>query len=409
MIRFTTLLLFVCQLGLAIPLEIPNIATYFPKNPREEKWGFKELQSLIEKEQLRTIEDLLPRLPADLRTHYVLMETSLSNQKATLQNPRAILFDEWANFIIAFNGDSSLQGHDRLETIEYNEETEEYEFREIVYRANGLRPEYSDVNPSQCLGCHKHTPRPNWDPYPFWEGSFNLTDRLTPEAEKKLRDFMAKTESHPRYGHLLAAQNIEEMKKETLQITHEFSLEVNISQQADKRLAGWTMKTPGYDRYKFLILAGLIDCDNIYEEATLGGKATWTDLRDKVVKSYSKVLEPHKRLLDNTETNIATNLRYLFETRDIDISTWSHPFKHLYLMTTVASSGILGIAWELVSRDAELEKVAPDYSVLIRHLSRTNFVSLYTDDDRKHMAGVCANLKSASRARLGNVAENLGL
>jgi len=172
---------------------------------------FATLQRTIEDRNLRSIEELLPLLPTDLRSRYVLMFRSRSLHGASFAHPRAILFDPEARFVISFNGDASQAGFAALETMEFVDADKSFRFREIVFPegahdSSGI--EVSQPNPPLCRKCHGEPPRPIWDTHPLWPGAYGerYDVELTGPETDGLRQFLSTQPEHPRYRHLLGSE-----------------------------------------------------------------------------------------------------------------------------------------------------------------------------------------------------------
>ncbi|MEQ1879057.1 MAG: hypothetical protein ABL958_20625, partial [Bdellovibrionia bacterium] len=140
---------------------------------------FEDLAAIIKSGNVKSIEQLLPLLPEELRADYVLMYRSRSLQDASFENPRAIMFGKDARLVLSFNGDPSHKGFSEIEAIQYREKEARFEFREIQF---GARVDISAANPAKCLKCHQAAtrtgvdPRPNWEPYSFWPGAYGAAD-----------------------------------------------------------------------------------------------------------------------------------------------------------------------------------------------------------------------------------------
>jgi len=188
--------------------------------------SFADLERLIADRNVRSIEDLLPLLPADLRSRYVLMFRSRSLHGSSFAHPRAILFDPEARLVLSFNGDPVQAGFNDLEAMEFNGADQSFEFREIAFPASsppagpggstaGLPAEarsaeagvhISKPNPQACLKCHGEPPGPIWDTHPTWPGAYGerYDAGLTAEERSGLQDFLREQPTHPRYRYLLA-------------------------------------------------------------------------------------------------------------------------------------------------------------------------------------------------------------
>lgn len=143
-------------------------------------YQLEDMMELIETENITSIEELLPALPAEFRERYLLMHRSRSLQQSSPTHPRVIMIGGDASFVLTFNGDPLHRGYENLEMMQFRPETQSFEFRELSFR-NG-RARLSEANPSKCLRCHQSPtrsnvdPRPNWEPYNNWPGGYGAHD-----------------------------------------------------------------------------------------------------------------------------------------------------------------------------------------------------------------------------------------
>ena len=176
-----------------------------------QSFKFEDLVDLIKSKHLQTLEEVLPLLPEELRSHYTLMRESRSLQAASDLDPRVIMYGRDAKLTCTFNGDSSQRGFDTLECFQFRDETSSFDFRQIQFPTdeNGLlQVEYSESNRSvdkkiSCTGCHMADPRPNWDSYSHWPGAYGENDDTPQDNFQKYSRFVAKRGSHPRYQWLI--------------------------------------------------------------------------------------------------------------------------------------------------------------------------------------------------------------
>lgn len=175
---------------------------------------YEDLVSLIQKKSIRTMEDLLPLLPTDLRSNYTLMYESRSLQDATPTSPRVILFGKNAKLTCAFNGEPTQAGYDSLECFQFRDETQSFDFRQIQFPTaeNGLktvafsRSGTSVDEKTSCMGCHGSPQfglRPNWDSYSTWKGAYGENDDNIGDQKTAYAGFVARRDSHPRYRYLI--------------------------------------------------------------------------------------------------------------------------------------------------------------------------------------------------------------
>lgn len=175
----------------------------------QQGFTFQALEGLIAAHQVQTVEELLAVLPAELRSHYVLVFASRSLQQASLRNPRVILFGEDARLILTFNGDSGQRGYDSVETLEFEPVSSAFVLREIRFDLDGplATPRVSEANPRQCTACHDTPARPIWDTPPSWPGVYGerYGAGLSGAERRGMEEFLALQAGHPRYRYLLGA------------------------------------------------------------------------------------------------------------------------------------------------------------------------------------------------------------
>lgn len=171
-------------------------------------FNFDELSRLIRSGSVRTIEETLAQLPPELRANYTLAFSSRSLQAATPAAPRAILFGNDARLIVTFNGDPSVHGYDALETMQFEERSNSFHFREILFPATGGSADISADNPARCAACHGKPARPIWDSPPSWPGMYGERYRagLSKMEAAGMAAFLASQSSDPRYRHLIGAR-----------------------------------------------------------------------------------------------------------------------------------------------------------------------------------------------------------
>ena len=174
-------------------------------------WGYSyaRLVELIEDRGLQRIADVLPHLPADLRSSYTLAYRSRSAQEGSFEFPRAILFGRDAKFIIAFNGHPQQRGFADLEILQFNDQDREFELYRISFAAGVV---YSGKNPQACAACHGINPRPLWSSYEYaspdtrhWPGMYGSVHdapRFDPTEADAFKRFQDLARGHSRYRSL---------------------------------------------------------------------------------------------------------------------------------------------------------------------------------------------------------------
>ncbi len=162
------------------------------------------LRELITSRNLRSVDEVIPLLPSELRQSFTLQYQGAGLQDANKENPRAILFGKDGKFIITFNGDSTQRMGDDLEILEFNDHKQGFELHHISFDSGKVS---YDRDLSKCVQCHtaaaNSNPFPIWGRYPSWRGSFgSLDDMVFGREESPFLAFKSHMPSHPRYRHL---------------------------------------------------------------------------------------------------------------------------------------------------------------------------------------------------------------
>jgi mono/diheme cytochrome c family protein len=247
--------------------------------PAASAMDFSDLEQTIADRSPRSIEELLPSLPADLRSRYVLMFRSRSLHGASFSRPRAILFSRDARFVVSFNGEPGLAGFRALETMQFDETAQAFEFREIEFPDPADRqgpPRISEPNPARCIRCHGEPARPIWDTHPVWPGAYgeSFAAGLTSPERDGLRDFLRDQPTHPRYRHLLRIDRFANLEtfRPTARERYEGEERLPPNGELGEALGRLNFRaivhqlesSPQYDAYRYVLLAALgSDCGNL--------------------------------------------------------------------------------------------------------------------------------------------------
>lgn len=181
----------------------------------EHELSFTELKSLIEKENVLSIDQLIPLLPDVIRKNTLLTYDShaLNLDRVSFETPRMIFFNKDASLILAMTrnpGESIIaSGGDKLEVIAFNKELSEFEMFDIVF--DGKTQPLSNPlqkNPKSCVLCHGQNPRPIFEDYNGWAGfygSYSQQSGSSPgtKEEIELSQFITIKDSLERYKNIL--------------------------------------------------------------------------------------------------------------------------------------------------------------------------------------------------------------
>ncbi len=167
-----------------------------------QEFSFSDLQKLIQDKKPNSVESVLRLLPKDYLTNYTLVFESRSLQQSTVKNPRAIVFGNDGRLIITFNGDPTLPGYDSVETMQFNQETLEMEFRHIQFKNKTAL--ISEKNPQLCMSCHGELGHPIWGSYSAWPGVYGTNDDtiFNNDEGDNFRSFLKGMKKHSRYRYL---------------------------------------------------------------------------------------------------------------------------------------------------------------------------------------------------------------
>lgn len=174
-------------------------------------FGYSELKDLIEKHDIRSIDQLMTQLPDEFRENFSLMFSSGSRQSATDEKPRIILRDKSARLLLGISGDPHGTNHNLLEVTHFNDDTKTFEYYRIAFSdgAQPSRPVFSPKNPTECMECHSSELHPIWDTYNRWPGAYGGEDvrphnsdgmKPTYPQAKKWRSFVENSAGMGRYS-----------------------------------------------------------------------------------------------------------------------------------------------------------------------------------------------------------------
>jgi len=242
----------------------------------------EEFIALIKNKNLTSIESLLPHLPLEMRSNLALVYDSGSQQGASYQNPRAILFTIKGHLAISFNEHADQRGFQKLDAMQWREDKKIFDCYEIDFEK---KPVAIHENPTECFLCHggkddARLRRPILDSYQVWpqiydsaEDLFSLNFDLGPDVPPQPRvnretaewkKFAQSAQTHPRYRHL----NLDEYQFNlSKQLNHGVNARhsVRLMRMNLKRMANFIASQRNYRSIEPALVGALIGCDNIEE------------------------------------------------------------------------------------------------------------------------------------------------
>jgi hypothetical protein len=237
-------------------------------------FDFRSLKKTIDDNRVETIEDLLPLLPYNYRSAFVLMYESRSLQTASYAFPRVILYgasnygDRHDRLVMAYQSDSSPASNrpDVLEVFEWDPVLASYTPYEIQFQGKGRGYKLGDT--SVCMHCHMNPPRPNWTAYPFWPGLYGSgtrpLDAYTYQEEtaiqakefEEIRGVLANWKANPRTAALIKYSVPDNLDGPGL---HDWAkgLSAKLGEQNLSRVSQMLYDSPEYEKYQYAIYAAL--------------------------------------------------------------------------------------------------------------------------------------------------------
>ena len=370
------------------------------------EFGFASLQELIRTHDIRSVDELIAALPEDLRTHYALVFASRSLQGASFAAPRVIAYGPEANFVLTFNGDSGQRGFQTVESMEFDADKKEFQFRELEF-APQTTAVVSPVNPKKCAGCHGVPAKPVWDTYPVWPGAYGerYGERLSPEERKGLAAFLKRQPGDPRYKHLLQVERLS--NPETFHPTARTfysaaapeppnaELSLYLSRLEFQSVAHNLARQPAFPTYQYALL-GVAD-DRCGGLAEFYPEALWNAQTQSFERYVRDTKAANARQLQMKMLRLEPSARVAAAELTPDISALTK-----FRFIAESSLGVSGTAWSLALEHATYDFNAPptrESPLREALLSEMTYAALPSDGDR-----YCEDLKRKSLKALTDLA-----
>ena len=220
----------------------------------------------IAQQRAASVEAAIALLPVSLRTDYVLVFSSRSLQEASLEAPRVVLYGPDARFIVTFNGDGGQRGYDAIETMEFDDRSSSFHFRELKFTSGGVA-ELSADNPARCAACHGRPARPVWDLPPVWPGVYGERYRagLSESEAAGMSSFLRRQPGDPRYRFLIAPARFADRSTYvgSARARYDgdageppnFRLTAHLAAMQQQSLIASLLGVAAFDRYRYLLVA----------------------------------------------------------------------------------------------------------------------------------------------------------
>lgn len=165
-----------CNLALGAVLG----SSFANAEPIEPEVDTKMIKLLIKQYKIKTVDELLEKLPKSFLANAVPVHHSGSTQPATYDNPRVILVS--SKLLLTFNGDPALSEespnpYDKIEMIDLeNHRGIELGSPFTEAQVNSLDATTGPRAPDSCVKCHGRNMTPRWNHYPEWPSAYGGID-----------------------------------------------------------------------------------------------------------------------------------------------------------------------------------------------------------------------------------------
>lgn len=323
-------------------------------------------EQLLQEHDVKKVEDVLPHLPGELRSRYVIVEDGRGLQQATPEKPRIVMRQD--GVFLAFN-DEELRNGNSFEAIERRDDGT-YEFRRYLFPIPPHEgPNYVvEKNPRLCLNCHGRPGRPLWSPFPFWPGVLGSGLHLGAEERERLHNFTLNNHAHPRYRHLLRAENEEWASRSGM--TPAWTVQDELEPLLAKFYARQLAASRDFASDRFALVASLLLCPDPHSFLPPGlpwnTAPTLASYRLEVQADLGRLPPEHRAvrlLLGPGAPEIHARLAWLTGERMLELGRWGGSLESLRFLGGREES-YFGIAAELARLDPTLALPVDSYGRL---------------------------------------------
>ncbi len=138
------------------------------------------IMSFMQKNNIKTIVELLNRLPEHYKNNFSLVEHTKGEGQSSLRFPRIVLFGPDGTFLMNISTKPDDPKHDLLDCAQLNEENGNWEFSQFDFTDETPKLHRS---PESCVKCHGDKPRPVWGTNMDWPGVFGDNEAAGPNGE----------------------------------------------------------------------------------------------------------------------------------------------------------------------------------------------------------------------------------
>jgi|GEM_PF-4092412 len=332
-----------------------------PKSEPIDNFNYEDLEHLITSSGAVRIEEVLPKLPVELREGPILMSKSRSTHQATTNYPRVILCSPKAHFMLAYSTSSEDANRHLLEVIQWRSEDDTFEFREIAFDPKAKKPpEFSEANPSRCTACHGDSLRPNWEPASIWPGAVGSGRHLEWNEHQRLRDYSLRSDPRLKAIHWKVPNHGAE--------TPAARMATHLNALNTRRMTRFIRESPDYDLYKYSIVAGLLSLPGFQqiEPIRTASFERPNDYKDLLKETRSTLTELLAKYYGPDEAAAIANVRLIFEPRSISLRDVSTSSRSHFMLTGDMHTDFGAVVKQLYEEDEQLRTAAPLPSNIIQ-------------------------------------------
>jgi hypothetical protein len=368
---------------------IESVAQLIEELSRKPEYSERDMRV---EDALAAIKEVYPKV----FENFVLIHGSLSRQESSYEQPRAMIYADDGSFALTFNDGIDAVGYYEIELMDFQVQdveqgsisnlpllntNEGFRFRRIIfkpradyrhiesYREENVFPAIKPINEDLCLGCHGQNPRPNWEAYNRWDGSYFVTDDVR-AGEKYLLGYQ--TDDHAGFDRFYQTNAKNDRYKVLAGVEEKFlnssttarTKRVDTSQFTQmaghlnyRRIAHEIVRHDDYRRYRYVTLGALYQCEQL--ESFLP-ESEQSNLR-KPLAEYRRSTQlmyerDENRFFLKDEIDRTAGLRWLYEGRGTSIRKWAMSFRRsIYAMVTPGGDAGGFISSVMIELDPELE------------------------------------------------------
>lgn len=275
---------------------------------------YSQLKILIEENQIKSIDELLPYLPESLRSRFVLMHNSQSVQEATPLQPRVLLFSEDGRMGMAF----STSDPTMVEILELNPQTNKMEPHVVIFDENGGSKAkiiddplsyFPKSHPNHCTRCHSEKMHFNWDTYPRWPGAYGVNNKdfsLFSKEKRSLKALQRQIDEKSLLRHLPKAKTV---SLASLGLRNN-SLTSRLSEANARRVVQELKENPNFSKYRAAIFSALLNEQDFSTFLNAEDKAMYENVWEDLKKDTKDRIKKYEVSLDNRQkaTGFGSNI-----------------------------------------------------------------------------------------------------